>query len=144
MNMIEEVNLFDIYSLKEAYLKLNSYNEHIILEYKALKRKFKTSNTELEQHVWKKAGLSHMNVKLSKENKNLKSSLKTKNVELDKAQKELYLINVRLSKRPMEESNYKSRKFRNRKLCFREDSLSIWHLLKVFRSLSKKFKEIIW
>lgn len=83
--MIEEVNLFDIYSLKEAYLKLNSYNEHIILEYKALKRKFKTSNTELEQHVWKKAGLSHMNVKLSKENKNLKSSLKTKNVELDKS-----------------------------------------------------------
>lgn len=36
----EKVDLFDIYSLREAYHKLTSYNEHIIFEYKALKRKF--------------------------------------------------------------------------------------------------------
>jgi len=38
----KKVDFSYIYSLRKAYLKLISYNEHIISKYKGLKRKFKT------------------------------------------------------------------------------------------------------
>ena len=108
----EEVDLFDIHSLREAYQEAISNNGMIVSAYKTMKRNYKNDCKEIELMQQEKASLNDISLKntellqekerLCNENRNLKRDLAVQNTNLKSLEKELVIIIEKLGKSPIE------------------------------------------
>jgi len=115
----KEVELSDIYSVREAYLQLPSYTKYIITEFKAINHRDKNISSDLDSLTKRNLEFSKSNDKLE-ENKKLSQALKDKNVKVKEIQKDFVLLKEKIGKRNTEDISQCCRKYRKKNSTLRK------------------------